>query len=213
MRHETALSGFWTLSLFRDGSCDSSHEPELSHVTASGSKGNIAKRCKPPTLPCCLSLLPPPPLHLEILQNDCRRVGQERCGPRRALRYGLQTNGQYQILWYEANPSDTASRQEMSEARLPMQYRDSCAHLLIPLNRCRQAEYYLPWKCEVRSPVTTIGAPTWTSRRAPQQTQANCGFFSCFLGRETFLREVPVRRVQEARGQDGRAAGCQGWRP
>ncbi|KAK4903840.1 hypothetical protein LTR66_017973 [Elasticomyces elasticus] len=41
-----------------------------------------------------------------------------------------------------------ATRQEMSEARLPMQYRDSCAHLLIPLNRCRQAEYYLPWKCE-----------------------------------------------------------------
>ncbi|EKV16116.1 NADH-ubiquinone oxidoreductase B18 subunit, putative [Penicillium digitatum PHI26] len=42
----------------------------------------------------------------------------------------------------------SATRQEMSEARLPMQYRDSCAHLLIPLNRCRQAEYYLPWKCE-----------------------------------------------------------------
>ncbi|KAJ5594016.1 uncharacterized protein N7459_000224 [Penicillium hispanicum] len=43
----------------------------------------------------------------------------------------------------------SATRQEMSEARLPMQYRDSCAHLLIPLNRCRQAEYYLPWKCEL----------------------------------------------------------------
>ncbi|KAJ5153463.1 uncharacterized protein N7482_009941 [Penicillium canariense] len=42
----------------------------------------------------------------------------------------------------------SATRKEMSEARLPMQYRDSCAHLLIPLNRCRQAEYYLPWKCE-----------------------------------------------------------------
>lgn len=37
----------------------------------------------------------------------------------------------------------------MSAARLPLQYRDSCAHLLIPLNRCRQQEYYLPWKCEV----------------------------------------------------------------
>lgn len=37
----------------------------------------------------------------------------------------------------------------MSDARLPIQYRDSCANLLIPLNRCRQAEYYLPWKCEV----------------------------------------------------------------
>lgn len=37
----------------------------------------------------------------------------------------------------------------MSEARLPIAYRDGCAGLLIPLNRCRQEEYYLPWKCEV----------------------------------------------------------------
>ena len=37
----------------------------------------------------------------------------------------------------------------MSDARLPLAYRDSCAHLLIPLNRCRREEYYLPWKCEV----------------------------------------------------------------
>jgi NADH dehydrogenase (ubiquinone) 1 beta subcomplex subunit 7 len=38
----------------------------------------------------------------------------------------------------------------MSDARLPLAYRDTCAHLLIPLNRCRHNEYYLPWKCEVR---------------------------------------------------------------
>ncbi|QKX56996.1 uncharacterized protein TRUGW13939_04104 [Talaromyces rugulosus] len=42
----------------------------------------------------------------------------------------------------------TATHQEMSDARLPLAYRDSCAHLLIPLNRCRRDEYYLPWKCE-----------------------------------------------------------------
>ena len=42
-----------------------------------------------------------------------------------------------------------ATREEMSAARLPLAYRDSCAHLLIPLNRCRHEEYYLPWKCEV----------------------------------------------------------------
>jgi hypothetical protein len=42
----------------------------------------------------------------------------------------------------------------MSDAKLPLAYRDSCAHLLIPLNRCRREEYYLPWKCEVR--VTLI---------------------------------------------------------
>ncbi|KAK2745309.1 hypothetical protein FQN55_006213 [Onygenales sp. PD_40] len=41
-----------------------------------------------------------------------------------------------------------ATREEMSQARLPLAYRDSCAHLLIPLNRCRYEEYYLPWKCE-----------------------------------------------------------------
>ncbi|KAF2201657.1 hypothetical protein GQ43DRAFT_440407 [Delitschia confertaspora ATCC 74209] len=41
-----------------------------------------------------------------------------------------------------------ATREEMSAARLPLAYRDSCAHLLIPLNRCRYEEYYLPWKCE-----------------------------------------------------------------
>jgi hypothetical protein len=31
------------------------------------------------------------------------------------------------------------------------------------------------------------------------------------IGRETHLREVPIRRVQEARGKDERAAGGQGW--
>lgn len=44
-----------------------------------------------------------------------------------------------------------ASREAMSEAKLPLAYRDSCANLLIPLNRCRYEEYYLPWKCEVSS--------------------------------------------------------------
>lgn len=45
-----------------------------------------------------------------------------------------------------------ATREEMSAAKLPLAYRDSCANLLIPLNRCRYEEYYLPWKCEVRVP-------------------------------------------------------------
>ncbi|KAI9753093.1 MAG: hypothetical protein M1815_000120 [Lichina confinis] len=36
----------------------------------------------------------------------------------------------------------------MAEARVPLAYRDSCAHLLIPLNRCRFDNYYLSWKCK-----------------------------------------------------------------
>jgi hypothetical protein len=50
------------------------------------------------------------------------------------------------------NAPPEATREEMSAARLPLAYRDSCAHLLIPLNRCRHEEYYLPWKCEVHGP-------------------------------------------------------------
>lgn len=42
-----------------------------------------------------------------------------------------------------------ATREEMRDAKLPLAYRDSCAHLLIPLNRCRVDTYYLPWKCNV----------------------------------------------------------------
>ncbi|KEY72180.1 hypothetical protein S40285_03536 [Stachybotrys chlorohalonatus IBT 40285] len=41
-----------------------------------------------------------------------------------------------------------ATREEMREARLPLAYRDSCAHLLIPLNRCRKDTWYAPWKCQ-----------------------------------------------------------------
>ncbi|KAJ6782772.1 hypothetical protein PWT90_04129 [Aphanocladium album] len=47
-----------------------------------------------------------------------------------------------------ASDARQATREEMSEARLPHAYRDSCAHLLIPLNKCRKATWYAPWKCE-----------------------------------------------------------------
>ncbi|QIW96446.1 hypothetical protein AMS68_001964 [Peltaster fructicola] len=45
-------------------------------------------------------------------------------------------------------PTGPATREEMSAAKVPLQYRDSCAHLLIPLNKCRFENYYLPWRCE-----------------------------------------------------------------
>ncbi|KAF2397641.1 putative NADH-ubiquinone oxidoreductase B18 subunit [Trichodelitschia bisporula] len=48
----------------------------------------------------------------------------------------------------EPSASGPATRKQMADANLPLQYRDSCAHLLIPLNKCRVKEYYLPWKCE-----------------------------------------------------------------
>lgn len=53
----------------------------------------------------------------------------------------------FQRIKLTIRQSTEATRAEMSAARLPLAYRDSCAHLLIPLNKCRQETWYLPWKC------------------------------------------------------------------
>eukprot|EP00297_Palpitomonas_bilix_P023227 CAMPEP_0113881378 /NCGR_PEP_ID=MMETSP0780_2-20120614/8341_1 /TAXON_ID=652834 /ORGANISM="Palpitomonas bilix" /LENGTH=88 /DNA_ID=CAMNT_0000868225 /DNA_START=79 /DNA_END=345 /DNA_ORIENTATION=- /assembly_acc=CAM_ASM_000599 len=45
-------------------------------------------------------------------------------------------------------PEMKVSQKEMEDAKLDIGYRDFCAHLLIPLNKCRVQNFYLPWKCE-----------------------------------------------------------------
>jgi len=35
----------------------------------------------------------------------------------------------------------------MKAARLPIEARSACAHMLIPLNKCRQETSWLPFKC------------------------------------------------------------------
>jgi NADH dehydrogenase (ubiquinone) 1 beta subcomplex subunit 7 len=40
------------------------------------------------------------------------------------------------------------SAEEMAEAKVPLNLRDYCAHLFIPLMKCRKDNYYLPWKCK-----------------------------------------------------------------
>ena len=39
------------------------------------------------------------------------------------------------------------THEEMKAARVPLNFRDYCAHLLIPLNDCRVKTWYSPWKC------------------------------------------------------------------
>ncbi|CAO1618673.1 unnamed protein product [Jaminaea pallidilutea] len=41
----------------------------------------------------------------------------------------------------------TASLEECQAARLPLAWRDQCSALAIDLNKCRQREFYMPWKC------------------------------------------------------------------
>ena len=40
------------------------------------------------------------------------------------------------------------SQEEMAEAKVPLALRDYCAHLFIPLAKCRKENYYKPWKCK-----------------------------------------------------------------
>ncbi|KAJ3327893.1 hypothetical protein HDU76_010938 [Blyttiomyces sp. JEL0837] len=40
------------------------------------------------------------------------------------------------------------SQAEMAKEKLPLAFRDYCAHLLPELNKCRRENYYLPWHCE-----------------------------------------------------------------
>jgi hypothetical protein len=35
----------------------------------------------------------------------------------------------------------------LSNIGLPLAYRDNCAHFLIPLNKCRRQNYFLPFRC------------------------------------------------------------------
>jgi len=39
------------------------------------------------------------------------------------------------------------TKEEMIRAGIPPHLRDNCAHLLIPLNKCRRETWYAPWKC------------------------------------------------------------------
>eukprot|EP00320_Phaeocystis_rex_P001206 CAMPEP_0119072972 /NCGR_PEP_ID=MMETSP1178-20130426/61275_1 /TAXON_ID=33656 /ORGANISM="unid sp, Strain CCMP2000" /LENGTH=114 /DNA_ID=CAMNT_0007055029 /DNA_START=45 /DNA_END=389 /DNA_ORIENTATION=- len=44
-------------------------------------------------------------------------------------------------------PEMKVTREEMKAARIPLEWRDYCAHILIPLNKCRIDHYWLPWTC------------------------------------------------------------------
>ncbi len=46
------------------------------------------------------------------------------------------------------NKEMKASVEQMNAARIPVEFRDYCAHLLLPLNKCRRRHYYMPWHCE-----------------------------------------------------------------
>lgn len=46
-----------------------------------------------------------------------------------------------------AEPVMKATEAQLDAAGVDQAWRDYCAHLLIPLNKCRRANLFAPWKC------------------------------------------------------------------
>ncbi|GMH55908.1 hypothetical protein TrRE_jg8207 [Triparma retinervis] len=44
-------------------------------------------------------------------------------------------------------PTYKQDHKAMEAARVPLSHRDTCAHLLIPLNKCRRNTYFMPFSC------------------------------------------------------------------
>ena len=40
------------------------------------------------------------------------------------------------------------SNELLDAENIPPSGRDYCAHILIPLQRCRRDTFYVPWKCQ-----------------------------------------------------------------
>jgi len=39
------------------------------------------------------------------------------------------------------------THEEIKAAKVPLNFRDYCAHILIPLNKCRVSHWYSPFQC------------------------------------------------------------------
>lgn len=102
------------------------------------------------------TIAPPKMAHDEAIEAPRRKASSPRPSPTERICADMQQRPE-------------ATREEMRDAKLPLAYRDSCANLLIPLNRCRFETYYLPWKCEVGPHPTavTVAAPGGRGPMAP----------------------------------------------
>ena len=47
----------------------------------------------------------------------------------------------------EAMPKKVQDLQAIKDAKMPLGWRDTCAHLLLKLNECRHETYWNPHKC------------------------------------------------------------------
>jgi NADH dehydrogenase (ubiquinone) 1 beta subcomplex subunit 7 len=47
----------------------------------------------------------------------------------------------------EAMPKQDQDLEAIKAARIPLAFRDTCAHILIKLNQCRREHFFSPYQC------------------------------------------------------------------
>lgn len=47
----------------------------------------------------------------------------------------------------EAEPRRNQDVQSLADAKVPLAFRDTCGHLLVPLNKCRRTTWWSPNQC------------------------------------------------------------------
>ena len=97
---------------------------------------------------------PPPPMKATKVRAEAggERKSMPSLGEQKQalllLLRAVETERERELKARPLSPPRSRAQEEMDAARLPYVWRDYCAHLLIPLNECRSATYYMPWKCK-----------------------------------------------------------------
>jgi hypothetical protein len=56
--------------------------------------------------------------------------------------------GHHHHINHAAEPKEEQDLESLKAAKIPLAFRDTCAHLLVPLNKCRRETFFNPNKCE-----------------------------------------------------------------
>mmetsp|Transcript_14151 Transcript_14151/g.17090 ORF Transcript_14151/g.17090 Transcript_14151/m.17090 type:complete len:95 (-) Transcript_14151:181-465(-) len=65
----------------------------------------------------------------------------------------------------EAEPKRDQDLEALKAAKIPLAFRDTCAHLLVGLNKCRRENFYSPNECgHERHTYEECGYNSWLQR-------------------------------------------------
>lgn len=113
------------------------------------------------------------------------------------------------------------THEEMKAARVPLLFRDYCAHILIPLNDCRVKTWYAMWKCqELRHAYEKCQYDECAARHNPPGAHGGVLHLlmwehTCLAGTSGEWRSLPTKERRPQKAAISQPGGRQvpGWEP